>query len=391
MSLRLSELQLRRALGRIVFNALGAPLTAVVACHSGGSVEGGAKDGAVAEPTPSFDASVAEEAAAPDATLADGGGGVSEACAPYGLDGAAWDDAGCIRYQAIPCGLPADAALQGCLVDLASCVEACGRVPAFQYCELAPWVCSLEAGIVPDASLVLECVSCPGAGGRRPRGLRDPRARRRSVVGDHFGALAHMEAASVRAFRDLERDLARLGAPEELRAAAVRAASDERRHARAMRRLSRRFGGEAPRPRVRKLPPPSLLGVLLEGAREGCVAETYGALLATWQAQRAEDPWIRRTMRAVAGDETRHAALAWEVLRWGRPLLGERDRVRLDRALEAALASLRRRPPAVTDLSFRRAAGYPAPEEEEGLLAALEALVEREVMRQRPRPATSLE
>ena len=57
-------------------------------------------------------------------------------------------------------------------------------------------------------------------------------------------------------------------------------------------------------------------GVRGENAREGCVRETFGALIAMHQAERAGDPIIRRAMRRIAEEETRHAELAWEVASW---------------------------------------------------------------------------
>jgi len=67
---------------------------------------------------------------------------------------------------------------------------------------------------------------------------------------------------------------------------------------------------------------------LYEIAVEGCVRETFGALEATFQAKNANDPQIRRVMRRIAEDETRHAALAWRVAAWIEPRLSDRQRRR---------------------------------------------------------------
>jgi hypothetical protein len=69
--------------------------------------------------------------------------------------------------------------------------------------------------------------------------------------------------------------------------------------------------------------------VALENAAEGCVRETFGALVAAWQAAHARDAGVRATMQQVAREETRHAALAWEVAQWAERRLprGERERV----------------------------------------------------------------
>jgi hypothetical protein len=44
--------------------------------------------------------------------------------------------------------------------------------------------------------------------------------------------------------------------------------------------------------------------------------ETYGASLAHHQALCARDPQVRAVMTAIAEDETRHAALSWQVAHW---------------------------------------------------------------------------
>lgn len=51
--------------------------------------------------------------------------------------------------------------------------------------------------------------------GRRPEGLRRAELAARSEVAAHFASAAHLEAASVVAFRVLERELVALGAPAE--------------------------------------------------------------------------------------------------------------------------------------------------------------------------------
>jgi hypothetical protein len=80
----------------------------------------------------------------------------------------------------------------------------------------------------------------------------------------------------------------------------------------------------------------------IENASEGCVRETFGALLATWQARNAADPTVRGSMRRIARDETRHAALAWSVARWADRKLSSRDRRRALESQRAAVSALAR-------------------------------------------------
>ena len=136
--------------------------------------------------------------------------------------------------------------------------------------------------------------------------------------------------------------------------AAATARADEVRHARTTWRLARRYGGRpievrALRPatgdsRATRLPraePRALEAIAAENAVEGCVGETFGALLAMHQAMRATDPGVRMAMRSIAVDETRHAALAWAVAKWMETKLSGEARARVREARRTAVATLR--------------------------------------------------
>jgi hypothetical protein len=70
---------------------------------------------------------------------------------------------------------------------------------------------------------------------------------------------------------------------------ALDAMLDEVRHARDVQVLARDFGAETVWAQVKQTALRSLLEIALDNAREGCVRETFGALLATYQAASAED------------------------------------------------------------------------------------------------------
>lgn len=199
--------------------------------------------------------------------------------------------------------------------------------------------------------------------GRRPEGLLPTAAVHRSVtLGRYFADAARLEAASVYAFERLACELTALGAPGALVARAVQSALDEVRHARVTADLARRFGSEPLPADVAALRPRSALQIALENAVEGCVRETYGALLAHYQAQAALDPHVRQAMQQIADDETRHAELSWHVARWLEPQLTHAERQCLAAARTAELAQL------FTDLDAglpahdARAIGLPAPD-----------------------------
>jgi hypothetical protein len=83
-----------------------------------------------------------------------------------------------------------------------------------------------------------------------------------------------------------------------------------------------------------------MVAIAVENAVEGCVRETFGAVVAAWQAAHAGDPRIARTMARIAADETRHAALAWAIAGWMEPRLDARSRRVVLAARRAAVRTL---------------------------------------------------
>jgi hypothetical protein len=220
--------------------------------------------------------------------------------------------------------------------------------------------CSVSSATATTVSVLCH----PGcAVGRRPAGLGESPLCDRRAAGGYFAEIAHLEAASVTAFRILRDELRASGAPKKLVHAAARAARDEIRHARSTGALARRFGGRARRPAIAKPPLRSIEAMAIENAVEGCVRETFGALLATRQAALARDPVIRATMMRIARDETQHAALSWRVAGFLSTKLDATARQNVERAKRAAaselLASLANEP----DVTFAELAGLPGPSE----------------------------
>jgi hypothetical protein len=213
-----------------------------------------------------------------------------------------------------------------------------------------------------NATVTVQCQ--PGcAVGRRPAGLGGPTGCDTRAAGSYFAEIAHLEAASVTAFRVLRDELRLQGAPKRLVRAAGRAARDEIRHARATSALARRFGGQARTPVVAPAKPRSLEAMALENAVEGCVRETYGALLATRQAEQATDPVVRAAMMRIARDETRHAALSWQVSRWLETRLDGTAKRNVARARQDAAAELIGALANEPEVSFAGLAGLPSPVE----------------------------
>jgi hypothetical protein len=126
----------------------------------------------------------------------------------------------------------------------------------------------------------------------------------------------------------------------------------------------------------------SLLEIALENAREGCVGETWAALVAHVQGRCAATARARQQFRRIAEDETRHAELAWDLHREFGDALDEAGRARLAdsllRSIEALVAG------APLDLYVDQASeiGLPSPELERALRARLGV-----VLRARANPA----
>ena len=175
--------------------------------------------------------------------------------------------------------------------------------------------------------------------GRRPEGLV-VREAAMDTPGDVLAEMAHLEAAAVVAFERLALDLARLGAPIELVRRASEAADDERRHARAMSGLARSRGAKLRAVEVTTIADRSTEAVAMENVVEGCVRETYGAVVASWQARKAADLDVRRAMGSIARDECIHADLSLDVHTWAMTTLDHAGRERVRRAEQQARGEL---------------------------------------------------
>ena len=229
-----------------------------------------------------------------------------------------------------------------------------------------------DGSVSEISSAILERGQPGCAIGRRPCGLRaayGPLAA--NPLARHFVAAAHLEAASVPAFLRLRDELALHGAPKALQLGALLSAGDEVRHARAVSALARRFGGRPVPPRVRSMPLRPLAEVARDNAVEGCVRETFGALVAHRQAQKAKDPAIAAELRGIAQDETRHASLSWEVHAWALQALPRAERAGLKAAQAEAVRALRQEQAADVDPALVEQAGMPPADEAVALVDAL--------------------
>jgi hypothetical protein len=129
-----------------------------------------------------------------------------------------------------------------------------------------------------------------------------------------------MEHASIAAFARFALQLLGMGAPPELVSGAQRAMADETEHAQLAFALASAYAGSdvgpGPLPINGALDGGDLRGVIGTLIREGCIGETIAAIEAMEARKVAVDPAVRAVLGKIAGDEARHAELAWLTLSW---------------------------------------------------------------------------
>ncbi len=395
------EKRLRALFRSLLLVSVGAPAAMVAACSSSSSGDGtspteaGAGDtGADGTLQPDGNRGGDTGAGGGDGAPGDDGGGDGGAVtdAPTGdgrvplcdpdaahpqVDGRqyleAGDDGGCDLFFEYTGCAPYDVAKtgSGCYFNLAQCSSICGFSTSAGCFVVRPNCTQGTSNnyILDASSVIVNCTKC--LGGRRPEGMPAAATQESGgggggggdgagALGAWFANLAHLEGASIAAFRTLRAELAAHGAPHELVRMAERAARDEVRHTRATARLARRFGGAPKLPKVLRGSLRSLEALAIENAAEGCVRETFGALLARHQAEHAADAEVRAEMARIADDETRHAALAWAVAHWAEGQLDEGARARVRAAREEAVRELRRDAAHPTPAALTETAGLPS-------------------------------
>ncbi len=206
--------------------------------------------------------------------------------------------------------------------------------------------------------------------GRRPSGLLEPARAEGDAVCAFLSECAYLEAASVISFERLARALKQLGAPQALVTAALEAQADEVRHAHTVAALARGRGAEVCAAEVSEEPLPELEQLALENAVEGCVRETYGAMVGALQAGRAEEYALRAAMGPIAEDELRHAALAHRVHVWAMVRLTPEARARVRLAMARAITELVNEPREAPGRAHRQL-GLPSAPEAQAMLAQL--------------------
>ncbi|HWL84343.1 MAG TPA: hypothetical protein VNO21_00995 [Polyangiaceae bacterium] len=206
---------------------------------------------------------------------------------------------------------------------------------------------------------------------RRPSGYSGNLVKAREV-GEYFALRAELHEASIQAFRILASELEAHSAPAALVRATKRAGRDEERHAQMSASLARRHGGETARVSVDRPSVRAIEDVAIENAVEGCIRETFLALVSTRQAETAKDGTIRAAMKTIARDESEHAALAWTLASWLEPRVQGDGRTRYGKAARVAIQDLRTEAYAPYPETLRRVVGLPSVRDALALIDSLD-------------------
>jgi hypothetical protein len=181
----------------------------------------------------------------------------------------------------------------------------------------APWEWATHATSVEGRPLIVDGqLVRPGFAAPLPQ-LASVEER---AVRDHFASAAQFEYSSVWTFLRLAAELAAVGAPARLIAAALDAADDEVRHA----ELCAAVAGvslsplalAAAQPRFTQRTPAALAQLAFEAWLEGCLNEGAAAEEARVAASEATDAARAAMLATIARDEQGHAELSWQVLAW---------------------------------------------------------------------------
>ncbi len=139
-------------------------------------------------------------------------------------------------------------------------------------------------------------------------------------LAEYWQRIAELEHASVASFARFIDQLLALGAPPQLLSQARAALADEVRHTKLCLQMSQRFGGgQSPGRfdlRGAQMGPVGRVSVACQLFDEACLGETIGVCHAHESYRMARDPESREVYRQIAGDEQRHAQLAWQTFKW---------------------------------------------------------------------------
>lgn len=230
----------------------------------------------------------------------------------------------CLSYEAMPgCSVTAFACQQlgdTCVAN-ADCAAGgmCSLANGFHVCQ--PVSCVIGRPFLVQGQPRLATIErrADWASAATPD-IAELTAETRESLAIRWTEIALMEHASIAAFARFALDLLSLGAPPELLSRTQDAMRDETAHARDAFALASLYAGAPLGPGALaiegSLGSGAPLDIVTTAILEGCIGETVAAVEAAECLAHASDPAVREVLSRVARDETRHAELAWQFVRW---------------------------------------------------------------------------
>jgi len=188
------------------------------------------------------------------------------------------------------------------------------------YIDGRPFV--VEGNIRSAISLRCDIVDCPVATSWSSGGIPSflDNSTISSTIGLEWLQQAEAEHASIASFARHTLQLMSIGAPSNLIMRSQQASIDEIEHA----KMCYGFASEFMETKIY----PGLLdvdgslektdmNVIIESViRDGCIQETISAIEGHFRAHHATDEVIKSSLTKLAADETKHAQLAWDTIKW---------------------------------------------------------------------------
>lgn len=175
-------------------------------------------------------------------------------------------------------------------------------------------------------------------------GLEDIPASLRRTLGLLWTRSALAEHASVASFSRVSLEMMHKNAPPEILRGLQQAGVDEVEHARACFAIASAYLGHTVGPGTLPLPQARDLSweeIAAETLQDGAITETVAVLYAMRAREHCQQDSVRAAWAAVIEDESRHAALAWKMVRWAIEQGGDSVREAVVQAAHEAKPKIR--------------------------------------------------
>ena len=179
--------------------------------------------------------------------------------------------------------------------------------------------CSYGRPLMQGGEAQLAQTSNNQAWGENTRIVGNHSATERVQAGNFYLQNALFEHASIASFHKFALELMRFGAPPKLLMKVQEAIQDEIEHAQIAFGIASELLEKSIGPDLMSIQPQlatSLKDLAIATFKEGAVGESIAVILAATQRVQATEPVICAFLDRIIADESKHAELAWETLRW---------------------------------------------------------------------------